>query len=216
MFGDIDGGGDTDILTAQFAPTEVWEFRISGGDGGSLLSPHLAVAEHGNVSPFTPNWVAIGPVDGGAVLEVFVHRGSRHNIFVRDARNVGTGGTFGGPAFHWKLEVERQTRSPTGVAAPGSLVATLSGRNALGLHGFTLGTSTALDLEVLAGGDLDPQLGLYDVSRATYVRTNDDRQTGVRNPLLTGVLQPGSYLLVVNNVSPTATTFGYTVQITAN
>ena len=217
--GAVDPADDLDIFTVQLSAGDTWQWQLEAADGG-LLAGHLAIAEHANK---VPNLVGRAAAGGAVTQEQFALSSGRYNVFVRDVRNVTAPSQhLGGPAYDYRLTVTKQVKTPAPLTLPANLTATLPSRTAQALYSFTTTTSSMVVISVKAqnkapASDLDGRLSLFDANAKLWLKTNDDQVLGSNaDPLIQGTLPAGTYVIVLDNVSPAASDLSYELHVTSS
>ena len=215
--GTIGRANDVDIFMVALTAGQQWRWRVDAH--GSSLEPHLSVTEAQGTVPVL---VARGSAGGVVEIEQLVLKTGSYAVIVRDSRNVPSSGSQGvGSAQHsYVVSGEASTRTPVLIAVPSTTAGGLTTRYATALHRFTLAASTAVTLQALATtktppSDLDTRLTLFSTTTNQWLGTNDDASGTNTDSKLTGTLPAGSYLVVVDNVSETATDLSFELSATS-
>jgi hypothetical protein len=215
--GAIGTPNDVDIFTVTLNAGQQWRWTLDSQ--GSALAPHLSITEQGNSVPVL---LARGTSGGSVTLEQLVLKSSTYAIIARDSRNVpaATSQNVGSPAHTYLLSSQSSARAPTMVSAPSTTPGALANRYASALYGLTLSTSSSVTFTVRAAAktppsDMDSRLTLFDKTRGQWAGTNDDVSASSTDSKLTGALQPGDYLVVVDNVSETANDLSFELVVSS-
>ncbi len=213
--GAIDPVSDVDGFRAKLTGGDlfVWKLEATGAD----FTPYIGVVEKDDS---VPHFVARGEMGKSIELEQFVTKSSDWQIAITDSRNATGRTPVGGATFGYKLTAQKVTRVPTPIAVGNTATSVLTSPYAVGLFDLSLSSATALDINVRAKrlstpSDIDSRLSIVNQADGTWVSTNDDMSSGQTDSKLgADALPAGKYVLVVENVNPTAKTFGFEVVVT--
>lgn len=211
--GAIDPAGDVDVFAATLPAGSRWRLRLDAEEGP--FAPHLVVVNHADEAPTSLGLGAAGDV---LALEQVIFASGRHNFIVRDARNVPDSTGVGDATHGYTLTAEPLDRAPIAATVPSMPSGTLASPFAVAFYEFTLATETDVRIDVLARrlpspSSLDTRASLVRLDDGVRLGTNDDLVLGSQlDSRLEGVLPAGSYLLVIDNVDPAATSLGFAVD----
>lgn len=205
--GAIGKADDTDVFGVDLAAGDFWTITVD--PAGSPVAPHLGVIQKGDR---VPRLVAVGTPGQRTTQDVFVLASERYFVSVRDARNVPAASSqkVGSAAHTYALVAEKKTPTLTTLPVPGTVQGTLASRSGAQLFAMKLVATTGFDLDVRAkrrtpATDLDTRVSLFDAGRKVWIITNDDLSLSQTDSRIgSDALPPGDYVVVVDNVSPTA------------
>lgn len=215
--GAIGKADDTDVFGVDLVAGDFWTLTVD--PGGSPVAPHLGVVQKGDR---VPRLVAVGGPGQRTTQDVFVLASERYYVSVRDARNVPAASSqkVGSAAHTYALVAEKKTPTLVALPLPGTVQGTLASRSGAQLFSLKLVATTGFDLDVRArrrtpATDLDTRVSLFDVGRKTWLITNDDLSLSQTDSRLgSDALPPGDYVVVVDNVSQTATQLAFEIVTT--
>ncbi len=212
--GAIGTAGDVDVYFVDVAPGQRLAARLQLGTG-SELQPLLTVMDAGrNGKAAGGDYVKLAT---GDVQWVSMGQGGYY-VIVRDARNVGSSATAGSPQHTYSLIIEAAT--PPVVTLHGSDTGydVLASPGAIQLYELDAGSGGGdLLFDVTResqGGKLDARVIVYSLTEADWVARQDDRSGSSVDPLVDAPIGAGLHWLVVENVEPTATAFGFDYALT--
>ena len=212
--GAIGKADDTDVFGVDLVAGDFWTLTVD--PGGSPVAPHLGVVQKGDR---VPRLVAVGGPGQRTTQDVFVLASERYYVSVRDARNVPAASSqkVGSAAHTYALVAEKKTPTLVALPLPGTVQGTLASHSGAQLFSLKLVATTGFDLDVRArrrtpATDLDTRVSLFDVGRKTWLITNDDLSLSQTDSRLgSDALPPGDYVVVVDNVSQTATQLAFEI-----
>lgn len=215
--GAIGVANDLDVFTVLLTAGQQVRWTVEAKS--PVLAPHLTISEALNTVPIL---VSRGSVGSAVTIEQLVLKTGNYAVVVRDSRNVPSASSQNvGSALHaYVLSSEASTRTPTSVLVPSTTNGLFANRYASALYRFTLATSTAVTVNVLAkskapASDLDTRLTIYNTTSNNWFGTNDDIAVSNTDSRLGGTLPPGDYLIAVDNLSETANDLSYQVSISS-
>jgi len=206
MSGAIDPADDADIFKLDFAPGDLWFFRIAA-DTGAPYVPHLTVFDiaPSNLNPTRLVKAASASVD--APLPCFVLRPGTFVAAVRDARNVPSASSAhaGGPTDKYVLKAWKTTPVPTAVSLPSSVSGALKSFSALAFYSFTTTKNTNVEIVLKAArkakpSALDSRMTLFHAASKTAILTNDNAGGTTTDSEIRGPMpMDGEYWVIVEN-----------------
>lgn len=206
MTGAIDPADDSDIFKLDFAPGDLWFFRIAA-DNGAPYVPHLTVFDiaPSNLNPTRLVKAASASVD--APLPCFVLRPGTFVAAVRDARNVPSASSAhaGGPTDKYVLKAWKTTPVPTPVSLPSTVSGALKNVSALAFYSFTTTKNTNVEIVLKAArkaspSALDSRMSLFHAASKTAILTNDNAGGTTTDSEIRGPMpMDGEYWVIVEN-----------------
>lgn len=215
MEGAIGTAGDSDVFRFDAAPGRLYQLQLEADDG-SPLEVHLTAMDAGRDGSSAGNdYIKIdSPATGAAQLQVLAMGQGGYFAVVRDARNVGGTGGEGSAAHSYSLlvtEIVAPSILPLGFPSTGNGLLAEPGAVQLYSLDGTMGADFIVDVQ--ATGNMDGRMILFSEMTGDWIARNDDRGAGDPNPLLDAFFSAsGAMLLVVENIEPTATGFGYQIS----
>lgn len=223
--GAISTPGDVDIWKIDVQPGEIYRVELVAGDDSSL-EEHLTVIDAGRGDdPAGDDYVKIAEQFSGdphATLTLFGMGEGGYFFIVRDARNVGAQMSQEGSASHtYSLRLERLMPADVQGASlsidAGDITDALSSPGDIRIYPFSasLGDELVADLQAASADELDARLFVYAEQEQSWIARQDNRTVDDVNPLLDAPLfADGQMWLIVENITPTATSLAYTLKTT--
>lgn len=219
--GAISTPNDIDVFFVPVTPGQLVTATLTG-TAGSTLQPHLTVIDAGRngddagedyvkivksislTNPLAMQWVAMG--EGGYL------------VVVRDVRNIESGGTSGSPSHTYTLRVDASTPTTTPIASGATGNGTLTNAGAVAIYEVDITTASDLVFDVKHTGGatgIDARVIVYSAMTHDWVARQDDRGANDPDPLVDApIATTGKHWLVVENIEPTAGTFGFSYSLT--
>ena len=214
--GAIGAAKDADVFRVPTQPGQVYRAVLTASPS-SDLSPHLTVMDAGRGNDAAGEdyvKMAVGAASP-AVVEWLAMGAGEHFVIVRDARNLA-GGSVGSAAHTYELVVtERALADVSGppLVFPATVADALPSAGGLRLFAFDGTEGRDLRADLRASGDMDARLLVFATATGDWIARNDDRSANDVDPLLDAPLtESGAMWLVVENIAPSATTFGFTLS----
>lgn len=217
--------GDVDVWKVDIQPGEIYRIELVAGDD-SLLEEHLTVIDAGRGSdPAGDDYVKIAQqlssVPHASLTLLGMGEGG-YFLIVRDTRNVGAQMSQEGSAAHtYTLSLQKLTLSDVRGKAlaveAGEITDALSSPGDISIYPFTasLGDELVADLQAASAEELDARLFVYAEQEKSWIARQDNRTIDDVNPLLDAPLfADGQMWLIVENITPTATSLAYTLKTT--